>query len=167
MSLSRSLHTQAQPSRLGLMLQRTMKPSASSIWQLLDRAWVSLFQPKASSLPLLILNWIIFRWRHWRSWATTLFHPTTPLPPLVAQAQLQLRGGAAAFTPVAAGLDASAFIPVAVGGNNPTGPGLPTLFANANTTHSVANNFHLVQNSELSCKSWYPCKGPYSCPPSV
>jgi hypothetical protein len=47
---------------------------------------------------------------------------------------------------VTAGVGASAFIPVAVGGNNPTGPGLPTFFVNAITTPSVANNFPLVQN---------------------
>jgi hypothetical protein len=57
-----------------------------------------------------------------------------------------IAGEAAAFTPVAAGVGASAFIPVVVGGNNPTGPGLPTFFVNANTTLSVENNFPLVQN---------------------
>jgi hypothetical protein len=147
MSLSTSLHTQAQPSRLRLTPQRMMKPSASSVWGLLDRAWVSLFPPKAFSLPLLILNSIIFSWRYWRSSVRTPLHPTTPFPPLVAQAQLQLWGGASAFTPVAAGVGASAFIPVAVGGNNPTRPDLPTFFVNANTTPSVVNsNSPLVQN---------------------
>ncbi len=47
---------------------------------------------------------------------------------------------------MAAEVGASAFIPVAVGGNNPTGPGLPTFFANANTTPSVVNTFPSVQN---------------------
>jgi hypothetical protein len=123
-----------------------MKPRASSIWRLLDRVWVLLFPPEVSSLPLLILNWIIFSWRCWRSWVRTPFHPTAPFPPLVAQAQLQLQGGASVFTPVAAEVGASAFNPVAVGGNNPTGPGLPTFFANANTTPSVVNTFPSVQN---------------------
>ncbi len=47
---------------------------------------------------------------------------------------------------MAAEVGASVFIPVAVGGNNPTRPGLHTFFANANTTPSVVNNFPLVQN---------------------
>ncbi len=57
-----------------------------------------------------------------------------------------IAGGAPVFTPVAAEVGASAFIPVVVGGNNPTGPGLPTFSANANTTPSVANTFPSVQN---------------------
>jgi hypothetical protein len=57
-----------------------------------------------------------------------------------------IAGGAHAYTPVAAGVGASAFTPVVEGENNPMGPGLPTFFANANTIPSVASNFPLVQN---------------------
>ncbi len=72
--------------------------------------------------------------------------PNSTIPPTGCTSTNTIAWGAAAFTPVAAGVGASAFIPVIVGGNNPTGPGLPTFFANANTTPSVVNNFPSVQN---------------------
>ncbi len=72
--------------------------------------------------------------------------PYSTISPTGCTSTNKIEGGAAAFTPVAAGVGASAFIHVVVGGGNPTGPGLPTFFANANTTPSVANIFPLVQN---------------------
>ncbi len=72
--------------------------------------------------------------------------PNNTISPTGCTSITTIAEGAAVFTPVVAGVGASAFIPVAVGGNNPTGPGLPTFFANANTIPSVVNNFPLVQN---------------------
>jgi hypothetical protein len=77
--------------------------------------------------------------------------PNNTFSPTGRTSRTTIAGGAAAFTPVAAGVGASAFILVAVGGKNPTGPGFPTFFAYANTTPSVANNFPLVQNFPANC----------------
>jgi hypothetical protein len=72
--------------------------------------------------------------------------PNSTISPTGRTSTTTNAGGASVFTPVEAEVGASAFIPVAVGGNNPTRPGLPTFFANATTTPSVANNFPSVQN---------------------
>jgi hypothetical protein len=141
-----------------------MKPSASSVWQLLDRAWVLLFPPKTSSLLLLILNWIVFSRRRWRSWVRTLFHPTAPFPPLVAQAQLQLQGGLLYSLLWQLG---RCFCLHSCGSMGEQSHWTWPPYFLCKCQHYSFSGKYLPFGAELSCKLWYLCKGPYSRLPAV
>jgi hypothetical protein len=145
MSLSRSLHTQAQHSSLGSTLQRKMKPTPAAFGNCWAENGVSLCLPEASSLPNIDFESDCFQLEALEELGQNTISLNNTISPTGHTSTTTSEGGASAFTPVTAGVGISAFFPVAVGGNNPTSPGLPTFFTNANTTTLAANNFPLAQ----------------------